>query len=263
MSSAAFREAFERRRPLLVEGAVDLAPAQWTAAGLRAEFGGCRAEVKVFKCERSGGGPRFTSLALETLSVTVAQFLDRASDEASARRPWYLKLAASQRQAPQLFERVAFPSWFDGAESGLGGWLTHDTYLRLGPSAYSYPAHCDGLENLFVQLSGAKRFVLFDPSEVGRMYPHPEDPSRSLVDDVDRPDLTRFPRFAEARSCEATLHPGDLLYLPALWFHEVRALGWSASVSRYYKRPAHTEYLRAIKPPAWRAYEEARGAMHY
>lgn len=35
------------------------------------------------------------------------------------------------------------------------------------------------------------------------------------------PDLSRFPRFAHARPITVTLQTGDMLYLPALWYHRV------------------------------------------
>jgi len=36
------------------------------------------------------------------------------------------------------------------------------------------------------------------------------------------PDMDRYPEFANVRSLEVTLGPGDVLYLPSLWFHHVR-----------------------------------------
>ena len=50
-------------------------------------------------------------------------------------------------------------------------------------------------------------------------------PHFSPVDDVLRPDLDRFPKFAtvvEGKGLiRADLYPGDVLFLPALWWHEV------------------------------------------
>lgn len=39
--------------------------------------------------------------------------------------------------------------------------------------------------------------------------------------DPANPDLRRFPRFKHARPLQVTLKRGDMLYLPALWFHRV------------------------------------------
>lgn len=41
------------------------------------------------------------------------------------------------------------------------------------------------------------------------------------------PDLDRFPRYALARPMRVTLHRGDQLYLPAMWYHFVEQdVGW-------------------------------------
>ena len=43
--------------------------------------------------------------------------------------------------------------------------------------------------------------------------------------DIDNPDLSEFPRFAEVTRYEAFLEPGDVLFIPALWFHNVISIG--------------------------------------
>ncbi len=41
------------------------------------------------------------------------------------------------------------------------------------------------------------------------------------------PDLGKFPRYALARPMRVTLHAGDQLYLPAMWYHFVEQdVGW-------------------------------------
>jgi len=46
------------------------------------------------------------------------------------------------------------------------------------------------------------------------------------------PDLEAFPRFAEVELHEIVLGPGDLLYVPPGWWHEVTSLSVSVSASR-------------------------------
>ena len=35
--------------------------------------------------------------------------------------------------------------------------------------------------------------------------------------------LEHFPEFARAKALTAVLEPGDMLYLPSLWWHEVKS----------------------------------------
>ena len=41
--------------------------------------------------------------------------------------------------------------------------------------------------------------------------------------DIESPDLQQFPQFSEAGRLECKLGPGDVLFMPAFWWHEVRS----------------------------------------
>lgn len=56
--------------------------------------------------------------------------------------------------------------------------------------------------------------------------PAPRHPLRPQVPwiplDPLAPDLARYPAYSQARALRCTVRAGELLYLPALWFHHVR-----------------------------------------
>ena len=83
--------------------------------------------------------------------------------------------------------------------------------------------HFDQYDNLFVQVAGTKTFRIYDPQQTRHLYAypihHPLD-TRAQVDLKD-PDDAAFPRLAEAKGVTITLGPGQLLFLPAYWWHEV------------------------------------------
>ncbi|WP_242183714.1 cupin-like domain-containing protein [Sphingomonas sp. CARO-RG-8B-R24-01] len=90
--------------------------------------------------------------------------------------------------------------------------------------------HWDMSNNLAVCVAGRRRFTLFPPDQTSNLYPGPIDPTPagqvvSMVD-LRAPDLTRYPRFADALAAAevAELEPGDVLVYPALWWHHVEAL---------------------------------------
>jgi hypothetical protein len=91
-------------------------------------------------------------------------------------------------------------------------------------------AHFDLPDNIACVVAGRRRFTLFPPEQVGNLYIGPLDLTPagqpiSLVDHV-RPDLERFPRYAEALKHMQTfeLLPGDALFIPSQWWHGVESL---------------------------------------
>jgi hypothetical protein len=90
--------------------------------------------------------------------------------------------------------------------------------------------HYDMSNNLAACAVGRRRFTLFPPDQIANLYPGPLEPTPggqvvSMVD-LRAPDLDRYPRFADAlaQSQVAELEPGDMLFYPALWWHNVEAL---------------------------------------
>jgi Cupin-like domain len=90
--------------------------------------------------------------------------------------------------------------------------------------------HYDMSNNIAVCVVGRRRFTLFPPDQIANLYPGPLEPTPggqvvSMVD-IAAPDFDRYPRFAKAQAAAqvAELEEGDVLFYPALWWHNVEAL---------------------------------------
>src|SRR5262249_674270 len=73
------------------------------------------------------------------------------------------------------------------------------------------------------QIQGRKRCTLFPPQDTDFLYDGQVDP--------ERPDIERFPLFDRATAYECTIEPGDTLFTPSGWWHHVRGLEKSITVS--------------------------------
>jgi hypothetical protein len=78
-------------------------------------------------------------------------------------------------------------------------------------------------------VAGQRRFTLFAPETIGRLYVGPLDYNMagqpvSLAASAARDD-ERFPLFREVRqqALVAELRAGDAIYVPKLWWHQVEA----------------------------------------
>jgi histone arginine demethylase JMJD6 len=82
------------------------------------------------------------------------------------------------------------------------------------------------------QIHGEKEVVLFAPEDGRYLYPRDgRYANHSMVDDIDHPDLERFPLFVRAQPWRCTLGPGDTLFIPSGWWHTTRMVGLSIMVS--------------------------------
>jgi hypothetical protein len=93
------------------------------------------------------------------------------------------------------------------------------------------PAHFDEAHNLACCVSGRRRFTLFPPEQAANLYIGPLDftPAGAPVSlPSGRPaDFDAWPRYRDALAAAmvAELEPGDALYIPALWWHQVESVG--------------------------------------
>ena len=104
--------------------------------------------------------------------------------------------------------------------------------------------HFDLYENLVCMVGGRKRFVLFPPDQVKNLYMGPLETTVSGVPtsmvDFERPDFAAHPRFRDAlkTAAVADLEPGDVLYIPYMWWHHVVSDGAFNVQINYWWNPA-------------------------
>ena len=103
--------------------------------------------------------------------------------------------------------------------------------LWIGPAGTFTPLHHDLTNNLIAQVIGRKRVLIGPASEVGRLYNDAH--VFSEIGDLEDAglDKARFSRLEGARIYAVDLEPGDVLFLPFAWWHQVRALEFSVTAT--------------------------------
>eukprot|EP01012_Entosiphon_sulcatum_P016661 TRINITY_DN21585_c0_g1_i1.p1 TRINITY_DN21585_c0_g1~~TRINITY_DN21585_c0_g1_i1.p1 ORF type:complete len:346 (-),score=37.99 TRINITY_DN21585_c0_g1_i1:134-1171(-) len=156
-------------------------------------------------------------------TMRVDSFLDIFQQRPNGR---YYYLAEPLERVPEVDEFVEVPPFADHLS------LTK-AHLWVGGGGEVAPLHQDGFDNIFCQLQGERIFTLYHPLQSPWLYPSPVDPhfalARPLNSDLRVPKQNtegpskknEFPLAQNSRFQRVTVKPGEVLYLPSYWWHEV------------------------------------------
>jgi hypothetical protein len=132
--------------------------------------------------------------------------------------------------APEAKGRVFYNADFSGFNYQAGKMALPQLLqlLQQLQQASAQAAHFDFPHNLACNVVGHRTFTLFPPQQIANLYPGPMEfapggQDISLVDFL-APDFAQFPRFAQAQQAAliAALQPGDVLFIPSMWWHHVQ-----------------------------------------
>lgn len=174
-------------------------------------------------------------------SVEAKMIAERGSMIPAHKRPGIAKLAGLRTDqyamwmaglaplAEPVARQTAWPR-VDGLVRA-GGWGRFEQAgLMVSGRDSLTPTHYDGHHNIFLQLAGAKRFLLLAAEHTPNLYGfpalHPLDPlSRVDLELPERELAERWPRTRErARGASAVLEAGDVLVMPQGVWHQVHSL---------------------------------------
>lgn len=215
LDAAGFRERAAAGLPFLIEGIVGRWPlAQYSHEILRERHGHMPVRARVGDYIGTAFAP---DRAMQDMSM--AEYLDLA--ERTEGLPPYL----GNLELRELNSMCHWPTWFDK----MG-----PPRFWIGPAGTVTPLHCDYDDNIFAQIWGSKRIFLSPPHHDEFLYPR--EANAILFGspfDPEAPDYGQFPLARQAAMIEVIVHPGDMLYVPAGWYHQVRALSFSLSSNRW------------------------------
>jgi hypothetical protein len=152
----------------------------------------------------------------------------------------YLRNVLVEKSLPELMRdisplpRCTVPNWLDSALFPSRESL-RTLEIYIGGAGAQFPVlHYDGMHThaWLMQLYGVKRAVVYPPHTGAYLYPKSGiESNKSSITDLEHPDLTRFPLFAKATPTVFDLHPGETLFVPSGWWHTVKILSNSITIS--------------------------------
>lgn len=219
-TAPAARELFERYwatgTPAIFTDIIPCWRAQWTPENLRARF----ADVRIEACTGREGDPRpDANWRAHRVELSLGEYVDRMLAKGDGND---LYLIANNRNTARgelraLWDDVVLPpGWFDEPR------LPYGSALWLGPAGTITPLHHDTSNILFCQIHGRKRIVLAPPW------------ATALLDSADGVYNRRTIESLAAEGIpmiDVVVAPGESLFIPVGWWHDVRALDASVSLA--------------------------------
>ncbi len=214
-SATDFPKILRGRQPVIFSGLdIGTCMSTWNLDSLAAKVGGERSVVIHDSSTRSMD---FVRTNFPYVPPSFRDFIERV------RRGDRLYLRALSRDEPS--EKPAdlaedFPSlaldFVLPPELGFVHENLFSSVLRVSGPVNMW-LHYDVMANIYCQIHGSKRMLLFPPSDVQHLSFRPGS-SSSNIDVFDASDSTHAALHKTDRR-EAVLEPGDLLFLPPLWLH--------------------------------------------
>lgn len=243
LTPAYLRDAARSKRPFLLVGATaGWGAASWSLDSLQRRFGHVPFPVRKI----SASSPWVSLFPLEVAgssrgargTMRLGDFIDliRASSPDDPPVPHTDLMTLPDELAGEIGALSIFPP------SALTGRLPELFMSARG--AYT-PVHRDLEDGASCVFVGPRRFRLWSPDQAPLLYAMPDfhPKFQGCFVDARRPDLARFPRFAEARAVEVTVEPGDALYVPFGWFHDVTVLDHGLTIRLDYHPDLHTHVV--------------------
>jgi hypothetical protein len=165
-------------------------------------------------------------------------FLDRLVRDSTNPRPF--AIAIQSLPIPELLPGFEQENRTELLDPSVVPRMWMGNRVRVAP-------HYDLMENIGVVVAGRRRFTLFPPDQIRNLYVGPIEitPAGTPISLVDtsKPDLERFPRYAEALQVAqaAELEPGDAIYIPFHWWHGVDSLAPLNLFVNYWWDPARKD----------------------
>ena len=216
LDAAAFRARAASGLPFLITGIVNRWPlCALTPQTLRERFGALPVRARVGDYINTAFAP---DRAMQDMSML--EYLELVAAGTQDLPPYLGNL-----ELRELNSMCYWPTYFDK----MG-----PPRFWLGPAGTVTPLHCDYDDNIFAQIWGSKRIFLSPPHHDQFLYP--SEANAILFGspvNPEAPDFDKFPLARQASLVEVIVNPGDMLYVPAGWYHYVRALTFSLSSNRW------------------------------
>jgi len=211
-------------RPLVITDLARDWPAmqRWSFAEFKRRYGAMTVQVQAGRDSDADYEINKVNLRRET---NFAAFLDRVATS-GVTNDEYLTANNELLRRPEfvgLLDEVGpLPDYCNASA------LQRSASLWIGPAGTRTPLHHDTLMLLHTQIVGRKRWRFVSPLSARWLY-NAFDVYSPV--DFEALDLQRFPDAAKVKVLDVVVEPGETIFLPLAWWHQVSSLDRCISLS--------------------------------
>ena len=233
---AFWREYHEPRKPVVLQGLMDdwRALREWSIPWFREHCAGDR--VPVGRCF----GPK----EYMPLGAYIEQMHDSPNTRGQGQGglpPLYMEGWYFKEQRPDLGAHYRVPEHFgpDWFTRKLWPFTMHpDPHgILIGPRGAFTKLHYDlwASHSWNAQVVGRKEWVFIEPRYMDDVYIETRQNGGYVPGtDIECPDLQRYPKLGRVPYYKVVVHPGEMVYFPSLWLHQVTSLDDTISITHNY-----------------------------
>jgi hypothetical protein len=221
------KEYYEKNRPLLISGGAKMWPAlrKWSPEYLIGVIGKLPATLNLFK--------HYPDQMKRNIlpKMAMAEAIRTIDDNVNPDETYYIIRDSIINHSSKLLEDIRKPQWIND--------VIFSTDLWYGSARNVTPIHYDAVDNFIVQIKGQKTVIMYAHNDTKFIYPQSlytggrfnfsEISSRKFLKDDQQ-----YARFHKATAYMVPLEPGDVLYIPPGWWHEVHTHNEQATTITFF-----------------------------
>ncbi|KAL9969293.1 hypothetical protein ACROYT_G021492 [Oculina patagonica] len=113
-----------------------------------------------------------------------------------------------------------------------------DTVMWFSSGGTKSVLHNDDVDNINCLFSGTKELLFIDYKKYKGKVPIDFPSGGYSGVDVDRVDFVKYPSLKDVEYFNVTMEPGDCLFIPYKWYHQVRSYDRNIAVNVWWKHKA-------------------------
>ncbi|MFN7412601.1 MAG: cupin-like domain-containing protein [Dolichospermum sp.] len=219
-----YADYYAKSKPVIITNMINqwTALSLWTPNYLKAHYGETEVEIMA---NRNSDDKYEINIENHKTKIQFGDYVDMVVNQGE-NNDYYM--VANNRnlettQLGRLLEDIVMPPEYLDQSKSSG-----NVFFWFGSAGTITPLHYDRSNLMMAQIYGRKKWQIIPPIYTPFLYNNVGVFSEV---DCENPDYNKHPLFEEVKIIEVVLEPGEIIFVPTGWWHQVKSLDISVSLS--------------------------------